>query len=154
MNRASRQRLHGTGSVWNRYEIGTEKPCVCTGPVGSGTDRICFLVPNGSTYEVDPIWNRTVPVSNRTRVNRVVCTTVDPVPNGSEHIEPRVNVAHTANASKLIEKYFLVGEMRSQIKKILKFFSQNKKNKLTEKNFLVPSARKSDLNLEHISKQD
>ena len=29
----------------------------------------------------------------------------------------------------------------SQIKKILEHFSQNKKNKLTEKNFLVPSAR-------------
>ena len=36
----------------------------------------------------------------------------------------------TANASKLTEKYF----------------SQNKKNKLTEKNFLVLSAKKFDLN--------
>ena len=26
---------------------------------------------NGSTYEGDPIWNRTVPVSNQPRVNRV-----------------------------------------------------------------------------------
>ena len=25
-----RQRLHGTGSVWNRYEIVTDKPCVYT----------------------------------------------------------------------------------------------------------------------------
>ena len=57
-----RQRLHGTGSVWNRYEIGTDKPCVYTRPGGSGTDRICYLVPNGSTYEGDPMWNRTVPV--------------------------------------------------------------------------------------------
>ena len=57
-----RQRLHGTGSVWNRYEIGVDKPCVYTGPGGSGTDRICYLVPSGSTYEGDPIWNRTVPV--------------------------------------------------------------------------------------------
>ena len=48
----------GTGSVWNRYEIGTDKPCVCTGLGGSGTDRICYLVPNGSTYEGDPMWNR------------------------------------------------------------------------------------------------
>ena len=32
---------------------------------------ICYLVPSGSTYEGDPIWNRTVPVSNRSRVNRV-----------------------------------------------------------------------------------
>ena len=60
-----RQRLHGTGSIWNRYEIGTDKPCVYTGPGGSGTDRICYLVPNGPTYEGDPTWNHTVPVSNR-----------------------------------------------------------------------------------------
>ena len=53
-----RQRLHETGSVWNRYEIGTDKPCVC-------------LALNGSTYEGDPIQNRIVPVSNRSRVNRV-----------------------------------------------------------------------------------
>ena len=33
-----------------------------TGPGGSGTDRIFFLVPNRSTYEADPMWNRTVPV--------------------------------------------------------------------------------------------
>ena len=57
-----KQRLHGTGSVWNRYEIGTDKPCVYTGPGGFGTDQICYLVPNGATYEVDPMWNRTVPV--------------------------------------------------------------------------------------------
>ena len=50
-----RQRLHGTGSVWNRYEIGTDKPCVYTGPGGSGTDRICYLVLNGSTYEGCPM---------------------------------------------------------------------------------------------------
>ena len=37
----------------------------------SGTDRIYCLVPNGSTYEGDPIWNRSVPVSNRSHVNRV-----------------------------------------------------------------------------------
>ena len=29
-----RQRLHGTGSVWNQHEIGTDKPCVYTGPGG------------------------------------------------------------------------------------------------------------------------
>ena len=55
-----RQSLHGT--VWNRYEIGKDKPSAYTGPGGSGTDRICYLVPNGSTYEGDPMWNRTVPV--------------------------------------------------------------------------------------------
>ena len=57
-----RQRLHGAGSVWNRYEIGTDKPRVYLGPGGSATDRVCYLVPNGSTYEGDPLWNRTVPV--------------------------------------------------------------------------------------------
>ena len=60
-----RQRLHGTGSVWNRYKIGTNKPCVYTGPGGSDTDRICYLVPNWSTYEGDTMWDRTVPVDNR-----------------------------------------------------------------------------------------
>ena len=47
-----RQRLHDTGSVWNRHEIGTDKPFVYTGPGGSGKDRVCYLVPNGSTYLV------------------------------------------------------------------------------------------------------
>ena len=62
------QRLQGTGSVWIRYEIGEDKAFVYTGPAGSGTDRIYYLVPNESTYEGDLIWNRTVPVSNRSRV--------------------------------------------------------------------------------------
>ena len=74
-----RQRLHGTGSVWNQYEIGKDKPCVYTGPGGSGMDRVCYLVPNGSTYEGDPIWNRTVPASNRSHVNRI-----DPYHSGSD----------------------------------------------------------------------
>ena len=76
-----RQRLHGTRSVWKRYEIDTDRPCVYTGPVGACTDRICCLVPNGSTYEGDPMWNRTIPVWNWSCVNRV-----DPIPNGSGHI--------------------------------------------------------------------
>ena len=74
-----RQRLHGTGSVWNRYEIGTDKPCVYTGPGESGMDRICYLVPTGSTYEGDPMWTRTVPVQNWSRVHRV-----DPYQSGSD----------------------------------------------------------------------
>ena len=74
-----RQRLNGTGSVWNSYEIGTDKPCVYKGPGGVGMVRICYLVPNGSTYEGDPIWKRTVSVSNRFRVNRV-----DPYHSGSD----------------------------------------------------------------------
>ena len=46
-----------------------------------GSDRICYLLPNGSTYEGDPIWKRIVPVSNRSYVNRVnPSTTVDPIP--------------------------------------------------------------------------
>ena len=57
-----RQRLHRTGSIWNWYKLGMDKPCVYTGPGGSGTDRICYLVPNGSTYEGDPMCNLTVPV--------------------------------------------------------------------------------------------
>ena len=57
-----RQRLHGTGSVWNRYKIGTDKLFFYTGPVGSSTEWTCYLVPNGSTYEGDPVWKRTVPV--------------------------------------------------------------------------------------------
>ena len=56
------QHLHRTGSIWNRHEIGTDKPCVYAGPGGSGTDRICYLVPNASTYEGDPMGNHTVPV--------------------------------------------------------------------------------------------
>ena len=50
-----RQRFHGNKLFWNRYEIGTDKPCVYTGPGTFGTDRIRYLVPNGSTYEGDPI---------------------------------------------------------------------------------------------------
>ena len=73
------QRLHGTMSVWNQYKTGRKKPCVYTGPDGSSTDRICYLVPNGSTYESDPTWNSTVPVSNWSRVNRV-----DPYHSGSD----------------------------------------------------------------------
>ena len=65
------QSLHWTGSVWNWYDIGPDKPCVYTGPGGFGTDRICSLVPNRSTYEGDPLWNSTAPVQNRYRVNRV-----------------------------------------------------------------------------------
>ena len=63
----------------NRHEIGTDKPCVYTEPGGSVTDRICYLIPNGSTREGDPVWNRTVPVSNSSRVNRV-----DPYQSGSD----------------------------------------------------------------------
>ena len=55
--------------------------CVYTGPGGSGTDRICYLVPNGSTYNGDPIWNRTVPASNRSHVNRM-----DPYHSGSDPV--------------------------------------------------------------------
>ena len=46
-----RERLKGVGSVWNRHEIDMDKPCVYTEPGGSGADRICYLVPNGSTSD-------------------------------------------------------------------------------------------------------
>ena len=60
--RTLRQCSHRTGSIWNWYEIGTGKPCVYMGSGGiSGVDRICYLVPNGSIYEVDPMWNCIVP---------------------------------------------------------------------------------------------
>ena len=50
-----RQHLHETrSSDGNWYEIGMDKPCVHTGPGGSSTDWICYLVPNGSTYKGDP----------------------------------------------------------------------------------------------------
>ena len=67
--------------TWNRYEIGTDTACVYMGPGRSITNRICYLVPNGSTYEGDPIWNCTTPVSSRSIVSRV-----DKIPNESEHI--------------------------------------------------------------------
>ena len=60
---------------------------------GYGTERIRYLVPNGSTYEGDPISNCTVPVSNRFCVNRVDSQIVDPIPNGSDRVGIRVNVA-------------------------------------------------------------
>ena len=52
----------------------------------------------------------------------------------------------TANSSKLTEKHFL--DLRNLFlnQENITVFSQNKKNKLTKKNFLVPSARKFDLN--------
>ena len=74
-----RQHLHGTRSIWNRYEIGTDKLSVNTGPGESGMDRICYVVPDGSTYDGDPMWNRTITVSNRVRLSRM-----DPYHSGSD----------------------------------------------------------------------
>ena len=48
-------------------------------------------------------------------------------------------------ASEPGESNLLIWGVSSQIKKISEYFSQNKE-KLTEKNFHVPSARKFDLN--------
>ena len=42
-------------------------------------------VTEGCSYKADPIWNRTVPVSNPSGVNRV-----DQIPNGYEHIRSLV----------------------------------------------------------------
>ena len=52
----------------------------------------------------------------------------------------------TANASKLIEKHFLDLRNMFSNQENIRIFSQNKKNELAKKNFLVPSARKFDLN--------
>ena len=68
----SSQCLHWTESVCNRWETGADRPHVYTEPGGSGTDQKCYLVPYGSTCEGYPTWNRTVPVSSRSRVNRIV----------------------------------------------------------------------------------
>ena len=55
--------------------------------------------------------------------------------------------SYTPNASKLIEKHFLdLRNLFSNQENIKDIFSQNKKNKPTEKHFLVPSTRKFDLN--------
>ena len=56
-----------------------DKPCVHMGLV----DLVRIGSAIWSTYEGDPIWNRTVPVSNQCRVNRV-----DPYDSGSEHTDP------------------------------------------------------------------
>ena len=55
INLKFRQCLQSDGSVCNSYEIGTDKPCVYVGPDGSSMEQICYLVPNGSTYEGDTI---------------------------------------------------------------------------------------------------
>ena len=78
INLTFRQCLQSNGSLWNWYETGTDKPCVHVGPSGSSIDQICYLVPNGSTYEGDTIWNHAVLVSNQSCVNRV-----DPYHGGS-----------------------------------------------------------------------
>ena len=62
-----RQRLPGTGSFWNRYEIGTDKPCVYTGLGGSGTDRICYW------YQIDPLMKVTYVEPYRSSLEPVPC---------------------------------------------------------------------------------
>ena len=56
-----RLRSHETGSIWNRYEIGTDKPCVYTGPGGSILDRFSCPVPNGLTFESELYCSRVLP---------------------------------------------------------------------------------------------
>ena len=41
----------------HQHKIGTDKKCVYTRPGGSAQDRFSYPVPNGSTYESDPVWN-------------------------------------------------------------------------------------------------
>ena len=62
-------RLHETGSVWNRYDIGTNKPCVYTEPSRSTLGRFSYPVPNGFNCESDPVSNFSVPGWYRARVN-------------------------------------------------------------------------------------
>ena len=63
MDKAVRQRLHEA----DPFETGTklvrisEARCVYTGSSRSTQDRFLYLVPNGFTYESDPVWNCTVP---------------------------------------------------------------------------------------------
>ena len=46
--------LDETVSIWNQYEIGTEKPCVYTGPDRSALNRFFYPVPNEFICENDP----------------------------------------------------------------------------------------------------
>ena len=62
------------------------------------------------------------------------------------HVEHHLCKVNTANTSKLTENYFLDLRNLFSNQENMRIFSQNKKNKLTAKNFLVPSARKFDLN--------
>ena len=89
-------------SVWNRYEIRRDKPCVYTGSGGSGMDRIYHLVPNGPSCEGDYLHNWThlvpdgrlcgtvpshlepFPCEQNGSVPQRIRTTADPIPNGSE----------------------------------------------------------------------
>ena len=78
-----RVRLHETGSVWNRYKIGTDKPCVYTLPGRSTLNRFSYPVPNGFTCQSNPVSNCTVPGWYSSRVNtpqfRRSCPRVDPI---------------------------------------------------------------------------
>ena len=51
-------------------------------PGGCGKDRICYLVPNWSTYEGDLIWNGTIPFQLQTGPVQTewICTIVDFTP--------------------------------------------------------------------------
>ena len=62
-------RLHQTGCVWNRYKIGTDKPCVYNGLARCILNRFSCKVPNEFTCESDPVWNCTVPGSCHTLVD-------------------------------------------------------------------------------------
>ena len=50
-----RLRLHEIGSIWNRYEIGTDKLWVYAGPGRSALGLFSYPVPNGLTYESDSV---------------------------------------------------------------------------------------------------
>ena len=50
-----RLHLHEIGSVWKRYEIGTDKHRVYTIPGKSAPNRFSYPVPNGLTYEFETV---------------------------------------------------------------------------------------------------
>ena len=50
-----RLRLHDTGSVWNGYKIGTDKPYVYTRPGRSALGRFSYAVSNRFTCESDTV---------------------------------------------------------------------------------------------------
>ena len=56
IRRSLRLHLHETGSVWDRYEVDTGKPCVYTIPGRSAHDWYSYPISNGFTCESDPVY--------------------------------------------------------------------------------------------------
>ena len=74
VKRRFRQRLHGTGSVWNPYEIDTVKPFVYTGPAGSVRIESAIWYQMGPLMKVipyGPYRSSFEPVPCRSVTNRI-----------------------------------------------------------------------------------